>query len=46
MMRQPTIFDVIAHDHVDDLQRRARKARLAAKAARRQTVRSTRRNSR
>ena len=34
-MQQHTIHDVIARDHVDDLRREARQARLAAKARRR-----------
>jgi len=42
-MQQPNILDVVARDHVDDLRRRARQARLAAKA-RRHTIRVTQRN--
>ena len=37
-MQQSTILDVAAHDHIDDLRREARRARLAAKA-RRHTIR-------
>jgi hypothetical protein len=40
-MQQFTILDVVAHDHIDDLRREARKARLAA-MARRRTVRRPR----
>jgi hypothetical protein len=43
MMQQPNILDVIVRDHVDDLRREARQARLAAKA-RRHATRSTRRS--
>ncbi|HTE67624.1 MAG TPA: hypothetical protein VK942_02520 [Actinomycetes bacterium] len=43
MMQQPNILDVVARDHVDDLRRQARQARLAAKA-RRHTVRLTQRS--
>jgi hypothetical protein len=42
MQQHPTIQDVIARDHVDDLRRSARQARLAAKSRRR--VRSSRRS--
>jgi hypothetical protein len=37
-MQPPTILDVVAREHIDDLRREARRARLAAKA-RRRTVR-------
>jgi hypothetical protein len=40
-MQQFTILEVVAHDHIDDLRREARKARLAA-MARRRTVRRPR----
>jgi hypothetical protein len=40
-MQPQTIFDVVARDHIDDLRREARKARLAAKA-RRHTIRRPR----
>jgi hypothetical protein len=43
MQQLHTIQDVIARDHVDDLRREARQARLAAKA-RRAAIRSTRRS--
>ena len=43
-MQQPNILDVVARDHVDDLRRQARQARLAAKARRRHTVRLTQRS--
>jgi hypothetical protein len=42
-MQHHTIYEVIAHDHVDILRREARQARLAAKA-RRRTARSPRRS--
>ena len=42
-MQQHTILDVVARDHVDDLRREARQARLAAKA-RKHTTRSFRRS--
>jgi hypothetical protein len=34
-----TIMDVVAREHIDDLRRQARRARLAAKARRRSTRR-------
>jgi hypothetical protein len=37
-MQALTILDLVARDHVDDLRREARKARLAAKV-RRHTIR-------
>jgi hypothetical protein len=37
-MQSLTILDLVARDHVDDLRREARKARLAAKV-RRNTIR-------
>ncbi|HEX6675702.1 MAG TPA: hypothetical protein VF486_11835 [Actinomycetes bacterium] len=37
-MQSLTILDLVARDHVDDLRREARKARLAAKV-RRHTIR-------
>jgi hypothetical protein len=40
MMQQPNILDVVVRDHVADLRRQARQARLAAKA-RRHTIRLT-----
>jgi hypothetical protein len=40
-MQPQTILEVVARDHIDDLQREARKARLAAKA-RRHTIRRPR----
>jgi hypothetical protein len=33
-MQPPTITDVLAREHIDDLRRKARRARLAAKARR------------
>jgi hypothetical protein len=41
-MQQQTIRDVLARDHIDDLRRRARLARLAK--VRRRAVRSTHRS--
>jgi len=40
-MQPQMITDVVAREHIDDLRREARRARLAAKA-RRQTVRRPR----
>ncbi|HET6751946.1 MAG TPA: hypothetical protein VFL71_22085 [Actinomycetes bacterium] len=40
-MQPQTILEVVARDHIDDLRREARKARLAAKA-RRHTIRRPR----
>lgn len=40
-MQLQTILEVVARDHIDDLRREARKARLAAKA-RRHTIRRPR----
>lgn len=40
-MQPQTILEVVARDHIDDLRRGARKARLAAKA-RRHTIRRPR----
>jgi hypothetical protein len=34
MQQQLTILDIVAHDHMDDLRRQARQARLAAKSRR------------
>jgi hypothetical protein len=38
-MQALTVLDQIARDHIDDLRREARQARLAAKARRHQTRR-------
>jgi hypothetical protein len=40
-MQPQTFLDVVARDHIDELRREARKARLAAKA-RRHTIRRPR----
>jgi hypothetical protein len=39
-MQPQTIMDVVAHEHIDDLRRQARRARLAAKARRLSTRRA------
>jgi len=43
-MQPQTILDVVAREHIDDLRREARRARLAARA-RRHTIRRPRARS-